>query len=283
MDISLTVLTMLEEAGLTDRASVVDPAGTERLLELVRPLYVSLDDLSDPRLGAKSIREEPSSVVRSMLSEAGIGLDERVSVLWLAESTAVEMSFEDFVDHHDDLWYPARDDVWVLSQGLSRFVAISHEEFVLAGDLPQSPRSAHSGLVELTIVSDRREPDELARAVGLKPDRAWRKGESRGPRTCKRHAFNGVVYGSGLADDAHPHEHLGALFARLKPHQARIGALASELAAKPAQGAVRLSFSDLTTAGMPGYHFSPEDLRFISELGAGLNVSIYFSDERTQE
>jgi hypothetical protein len=45
------------------------------------------------------------------------------------------MPYADFVKHFDDLWYPASTDVWLLSFVERRFVSVSHEEFVLFGDL----------------------------------------------------------------------------------------------------------------------------------------------------
>ena len=55
--------------------------------------------------------------------------------LWPFETFAAEIALHDFAEHFDVLWYPASDDVWLLSLHHRRFVMLNHEELLLAGDL----------------------------------------------------------------------------------------------------------------------------------------------------
>lgn len=38
------------------------------------------------------------------------------------------MAFRAFVHHYDDLWYPARDDLWVTDLAMAWFLELNHEE-----------------------------------------------------------------------------------------------------------------------------------------------------------
>jgi len=126
---------MLDEAGLTERASPLGAAASRLVMTWLAPLFRRYGDVTDPWDGAVSISGRSAEDVRSLLSQHADDLGETVCVVWCYEAAAVEMLYSDFVEHFDDLWYPARDDVWLLSFSERSFLAMSHEEFLLFGDL----------------------------------------------------------------------------------------------------------------------------------------------------
>ncbi len=126
---------MLEDAGLAERVSPLGTNASRLLMTWLAPLLERYGDLTDPRDGAVSIEHASDEDVRSLLQRHVKEFGDAVCVVWPFEATAVEMHYGDFVEHFDDLWYPASVDVWVLSLSERRFLAISHEEFVLFGDL----------------------------------------------------------------------------------------------------------------------------------------------------
>lgn len=129
------------EAGLKSEARRVDEDAARRLMDWIHALFPDWGDLTDPRLGATSIEREPaeSEAVRQFLRDQGIPGDERIYVHWWADRAGVELPYEAFVQHYDDLWFPGAHDVSVVSLQSRRIVEISHEEFVLGADLPDPP------------------------------------------------------------------------------------------------------------------------------------------------
>jgi hypothetical protein len=135
-----------------------------------------------------------------------------------------------------------------------------------------------SGSATLVIISHLRSPEELAEAVGMEPDRSWRKGDIRGPRSRGPHKASGVEYHSGLSGDLQPQEHLRGLLARLEPYRDQIASLAEALSEESGAGEVlRVWFSHTTAGDITGYDFSPDQLRAISDLGAHLGVSVWLA------
>jgi hypothetical protein len=126
---------MLEEAGLADRVSPLGTSASRLMMTWLAPLFERYGDLTDPRDGAVSIERASDEDVRSLLQQYAEDVGETVCGLWTFQGTAVEMLYADFVERFDDLWYPASTDVWLLSFLERRFVSVSHEEFVLFGDL----------------------------------------------------------------------------------------------------------------------------------------------------
>ena len=127
---------------------------------------------------------------------------------------------------------------------------------------------------ELVIESHQTTPDELARAVGIEPDEAWRSGELRGPRSAVRYQTNGISYRCAargpLTTDV-----LTPLQQRIAPVARRIRALKDELA-KEESGArsLRLFITITTTTTDPTIGISADALRFWSGLGVALDTSV---------
>lgn len=75
---------------------------------------------------------QPSDV-RSLLSQVPLGR-QVVEVVWPFDRVAFRIDYADIVRHYDDLWYPSRDDVWILSPDRTNVVGIDHEEVVLIAE-----------------------------------------------------------------------------------------------------------------------------------------------------
>jgi hypothetical protein len=123
-------------AGLTDRITALDPATGELLVTWLTPLlrtHETIEQLKDA--GAEWVYGDEPDVIRGRLRGHADRLGDRVCALWPFESFAVEIALADFADHFEELWYPASDDVWLLSLHHRRFLTLSHEELLLFGDL----------------------------------------------------------------------------------------------------------------------------------------------------
>ncbi|HXV57449.1 MAG TPA: hypothetical protein VD704_06230 [Gaiellaceae bacterium] len=130
------MLRRLEDAGLTDRVTVLDAATGELLVTWLTPLlreHETIEQLKER--GADWIFGDDPEATHVRVKAYGKALGERVCALWPFEAFAVEMALDDFADHLDELWFPASDDVWLLSLHHRRFLTINHEELLLFGDL----------------------------------------------------------------------------------------------------------------------------------------------------
>lgn len=136
------MLKRVEEAGLGDRVTVLDRPTGELLVTWLTPLlrdHETIEQLKDA--GAEWIYGDAPATTRARLRGFAGELGERVCALWPFESFAVEIALADFAEHLDELWFPASDDVWLLSLHHRRFVTLNHEELLLAGDLGAPVRS----------------------------------------------------------------------------------------------------------------------------------------------
>jgi len=130
------MLRRLEEAGLAGQVEPLDSAMCELLVTWLTPLLREHETIEQLQAaGAQWIYGDDPDATRAHLKEFRDRLGERVCALWPFEAFAVEINLADFAEHFDDLWYPASDDVWLLSLDHRRFVTINHEELVLYGDL----------------------------------------------------------------------------------------------------------------------------------------------------
>lgn len=130
------MLKRLERAGLSGRVTVLEATTAELLLTWLTPLlrdHETIEQLKDA--GAQWVYGDDPEVTRKALKAHRDSLGERVCGLWPFEPFAAEIDLDDFADHFDDLWYPAADDVWLLSLHHRRFLTLNHEELLLAGDL----------------------------------------------------------------------------------------------------------------------------------------------------
>jgi hypothetical protein len=124
------------EAGLAERATVLDQSTGELLVTWLTPLlrdHETIEQLKEA--GAEWIYGDDPAATRARLKGFDAELGSRVCALWPYEAFAVELALADFADSFDVLWYPASDDVWLLSLRHRHFVTLNHEELLLAGDL----------------------------------------------------------------------------------------------------------------------------------------------------
>ena len=130
------MLKRIEQAGLTERVAVLEPATAELLVTWLTPLlreHETIEQLKEA--GAQWIYGDDPEKTREELKGYRDRLGERVCALWPFAPFAAEIALDDFADHFDDLWYPASDDVWLLSLHHRRFLTLNHEELLLFGDL----------------------------------------------------------------------------------------------------------------------------------------------------
>jgi hypothetical protein len=130
------MLKRIERAGLADRARILDAATAQLLVTWLTPLlreHETIEQLKDA--GAEWIYGDDPEKTRSALKGFRERLGETVCVLWPFEPYAAELAVDDFAEHFDDLWFPASDDVWLLSLHHRRFLTLNHEELLLFGDL----------------------------------------------------------------------------------------------------------------------------------------------------
>jgi hypothetical protein len=130
------MLKRLEDAGLADRVTVLEATTGELLVTWLTPLLREHETIEQLKAaGAEWTYGDDPAATRSRLKGFAGELGERVCALWPFEGFAVEIGLDDFADHFDELWFPASDDVWLLSLHHRRFVTLNHEELLLAGDL----------------------------------------------------------------------------------------------------------------------------------------------------
>src|SRR5262245_54745001 len=93
---------------LSVRVDVVDESST---LALSKELQSALAKIPRPRdrLTVLDAADEDSPAVRQWFRALPIRLEEPVIVIWPADQAAIRVTFGEFVDNYDDLWYPAAD------------------------------------------------------------------------------------------------------------------------------------------------------------------------------
>jgi hypothetical protein len=77
-----------------------------------------------------NIEEMDPSEVRQFLLSLKVAHDEIVWLIWCSDETGISITFRDFVQYYDDLWYPSSDDIWVTEKSLSWLLEFDHEEIV---------------------------------------------------------------------------------------------------------------------------------------------------------
>ena len=69
---------------------------------------------------------EPETV-RRWLGELPIK-EEVVYIYFVSDKQGIRLSFNLFIKHYDDLWFPSSDDVWITNKSLSWLLELDHEE-----------------------------------------------------------------------------------------------------------------------------------------------------------
>jgi hypothetical protein len=122
----------IEEAGLADRSEWLSDSAFDLLFGWVSP---HLDEYAHSdavvMAGGISIADKDPDEIRELLREYRARLGERVCLIWRFDHGGVIVSYDDFCERYDDLWYPSSDDVYVISSVRRRFLIIDHEEIVL--------------------------------------------------------------------------------------------------------------------------------------------------------
>jgi hypothetical protein len=135
------MLKRLEDAGLTPRVSVLERTTGELLVTWLTPLLLEYETIEQlEAAGAVWVYGDDPDATRALIAARDEDLGERVCVLWPLEAFAVEIAVDDFAAHFEELWYPASDDVWLLSLHHRRFLTLNHEELLLYVDLGGPPR-----------------------------------------------------------------------------------------------------------------------------------------------
>jgi hypothetical protein len=130
------MLKRLEDAGLSGQVTVLEPTTGELLVTWLTPLLREHETIEQLKAaGAEWIYGDDPAATRARLRGFAGEVGERVCALWPFEAFAIEIALDDFAEHFEELWYPASDDVWLLSLHHRRFVTLNHEELLLAGDL----------------------------------------------------------------------------------------------------------------------------------------------------
>ena len=61
--------------------------------------------------------------------ESVVSPKERVIVLWPQESFSLKLNYAIFIKHYNELWYPSRDDIWIIDKtDFSWLIELNHEE-----------------------------------------------------------------------------------------------------------------------------------------------------------
>jgi hypothetical protein len=130
------MLQRFEQAGLAGRFAPLEATTGELLVTWLTPLFRDHETIEQlEQAGAEWIYGDDAEATRGRLRGFAEHLGERVCAVWAFEAFAVEIALDDFADHFDELWFPASDDVWLLSLHHRRFVTLNHEELLLSGDL----------------------------------------------------------------------------------------------------------------------------------------------------
>jgi hypothetical protein len=130
------MLKRLEEAGLSGRVTVLGRTTGELLVTWLTPLlreHETIEQLKER--GAEWTYGDDPEATRAKVKGYREALGDRVCALWPFDAFAAEVSLDDFADHLDELWFPASDDVWLLSLHHRRFLTLNHEELLLFADL----------------------------------------------------------------------------------------------------------------------------------------------------
>ncbi len=68
--------------------------------------------------------------IRDVLRSIGGQVQGSAYLINFGVDVAIALSYEEFVEHFDDLWFPGRDDVWLIDDQVTWLLTISHEEVV---------------------------------------------------------------------------------------------------------------------------------------------------------
>lgn len=119
----------------------------------------------------------------------------------------------------------------------------------------------------LTIYSDTESAEALSAALGVTPDEAWNKGDSR--KRGKTHTTTGISLRSRVSDERPPDDHLGDLLTRIEP-------LYDRVARQIADGnRVRLKVALFADTDNPTLRLPADLLRRLAAFGVDLELDIY--------
>jgi len=92
-----------------------------------------------PEVLSVNIGDIEADQVRALLRDSLVGPQSEVLVIWASENESALMRFEDVVNFYDDLWYPSRDDIWILASSPLVLIDIDHEEMLSIRAIKKDP------------------------------------------------------------------------------------------------------------------------------------------------
>jgi hypothetical protein len=127
-------------------------------------------------------------------------------------------------------------------------------------------------IVRLYVFSVHKTAEQIAENIGLHFDKSWRIGDKRG-KSIIMEKENGWALNSNLPKSAPLDLHIEKLLERLSPYKDKIRMLAQN---------DTVQFSCIIhTANRPPLHFSKTIVKEIYQLGASLDVDLYFVEVGT--
>jgi hypothetical protein len=88
-------------------------------------------------------------------------IDQPVQVVWPASRFGVDMSLGDFIEHHDGIWLPSSDDVWVVPLEPSWLLELDHEEHATLFRVRAAQAPRHQRVPEAAILGQSMSGDEV--------------------------------------------------------------------------------------------------------------------------
>jgi hypothetical protein len=82
------------------------------------------------RRAVRDVSDDDRQAVVDWVQALDLPAMDWVNVFWIADREGVSMSLNNFIQHYDDLWYPAADDVWICPSSGEWVLEFSHEEEV---------------------------------------------------------------------------------------------------------------------------------------------------------
>jgi hypothetical protein len=82
------------------------------------------------RLTGRDVSDDDRQAVIDWLQSLNLPTADLVNVFWLADREGIRVNLNRFLEHYDDFWFPARDDVWICPVSSQWILEFSHEEEV---------------------------------------------------------------------------------------------------------------------------------------------------------
>lgn len=115
--------TIKSHLSLSDYDLIHNKDETHKLCEKIRLSLGEMILVSELK-GADIDTQQEKNWLESVVSPK-----EKIIALWPQERKGLALSYASFIKYHDDLWFPARDDVWLIDKAdFSWLIELDHEE-----------------------------------------------------------------------------------------------------------------------------------------------------------